>query len=297
MSLFNINREELQKVIAQLEQAMYNHQQWYKALNRSLICRLPSDRHNLSPEAHKECLFGQWYSTYAHPALLEHPGFIVLGEAHKQMHVLASRISIAADSGSPVPTNDYDNFLSILERLQLELSTLKRELEDLLYSRDPLTGAITRVNMLPILREQQAFVKRKILPYCLVMMDLDFFKKVNDLHGHVAGDQVLAASSHFMAEHLRPFDKLFRYGGEEFLFCIQAELPESQELVERLRAGLESMPINIGQNEPIHITGSFGLTALDAAVSVEESIAHADKALYAAKSSGRNCIKIWEPTM
>ncbi len=62
MQIDSLDREELQDIIFQLEQVLYNHQEWYNSIIRSLICRLPSDRHDTSTDAHKECRFGQWYS-------------------------------------------------------------------------------------------------------------------------------------------------------------------------------------------------------------------------------------------
>ena len=163
-----------------------------------------------------------------------------------------------------------------------------------LYTRDALTGAINRVNMLPLLREQQAMVKRNLQSCCIVMADLDFFKKVNDQYGHPVGDQVLAWVSHFMKEHLRPYDKIFRVGGEEFLLCLQdADLQLTFDIIDRLRDTISSSPIPIEKKSPLTITLSFGIAAIDASTSIEKTIEHADKALYKAKNEGRNCTRIW----
>ncbi len=293
MSLYNIAHDEIQKIIRELDQALYNHQQWYKELVRTLICKLSGDKHDMNSEAHKECRFGQWYYDQAHPALRDHPGFIAIGEQHQRMHQAAARLLSASEIG--IPPAEYDSFANVLERMRLEIDALKRELEELLYKRDPLTGAISRIDMLPILREQQELSKRQGISCCLTMMDLDLFKHVNDQYGHATGDQVLAASARYVIEHLRPYDKVFRYGGEEFLIFIQQiELQAAYEVIEKIRQGLADTPIHIGQAEPIHITASFGLTKLDTHSPIEQSIDYADKAMYEAKSSGRNCTKIWD---
>jgi diguanylate cyclase (GGDEF)-like protein len=130
------------------------------------------------------------------------------------------------------------------------------------------------------------------------MMDLDNFKAVNDRYGHPAGDQVLAASVQYLIKHLRPYDKVFRYGGEEFLLCMPyTELMPCHDRVKELNEGLAALEIEIGEKEPVHIFASFGITLLDPDIPVEKSIDRADKALYAAKAAGRNCVRIWDASM
>lgn len=212
MQMNDFSREELQDIIFQLEQALYNHGQWYSSIIRSLVCQLPADSHDVRHDAHKECRFGQWYYEAAPEKLCKHPGFIALGEEHLKMHREASKLLSTIDHGNKIRPYDYDTFANTLQRVQLEILALQRELHELLYSRDALTGAINRVNMLPILREHQAMVKRNLEFCSLAMLDLDHFKKVNDQHGHPAGDEVLAWISRFIMENLRPYDKIFRVG-------------------------------------------------------------------------------------
>lgn len=294
MEFESLNREELQDILFQLEQALYNHYQWYNSVIRSLICRLPSDRHDLSEDAHKECRFGQWYYEGAPQKLSQNRGFIALGEEHLQMHKVATKLLLDISHGSNISPIDYDNFSLCLEKLRLEISALQQELNELLHNRDALTGAISRINMLPILREQQELVRRNVQSSCIVMFDLDHFKQVNDHYGHAAGDCVLADVTRFMIENMRPFDKIFRVGGEEFLLCLQnIDTQKAFEMVERLREGVAAMAININHDKSIHITASFGITSLKADASVEQSIEQSDKALYKAKSAGRNCTRIF----
>jgi len=130
------------------------------------------------------------------------------------------------------------------------------------------------------------------------MIDLDNFKAVNDLHGHAAGDRVLAASVRYLIQHLRPYDKVFRYGGEEFLLCMPyTELSGGSDRIKELSEGLAALDIDIGEKEPVRITASFGLALLDPEIPVGASIDRADKALYAAKAAGRNCVRIWDASM
>ncbi|WP_454783249.1 diguanylate cyclase [Legionella sp. WA2022007384] len=294
MHFESFSREELQDFIFQFEQALYNHHQWYNSIIRSLICRLPPDRHDMGSSAHKECRFGQWYYETAFKRLNQHPGFIALGEVHLQMHKAAATLLIAISKGNPVLPHDYDLFSNNMEKLHLEISTMQRELSELLYNRDPLTGSINRNNMLPMLREQQELVNRQIQLCSIVMVDLDRFKEINDKYGHAAGDSVLASVCRFIMQNMRPYDKIFRVGGDEFLLCYQNTNNElALEITERIRIGISSLKININHNKTVHLTASFGISHLKTGITIEESIENADKALYKAKEEGRNCVRVF----
>lgn len=298
MAFYDITRDEMQAILAQLEQALYNHQQWHASLIRTIVCQLPADRHDLTPASHTECRFGQWYYGNIPEKLRSHDGFIALGTAHRHMHQQAATLLMATKGNSHIIPFDYDNFVNALDRMRLEISALQRELEDSLYNHDSLTGAINRFGILPALREQQELIKRETHQSCIAMMDLDNFKNINDLYGHLAGDQVLVATVHYLIEHLRPYDKVFRYGGEELLiFMPHTTQVDGYKKLERLREELAAMPIDTGDKEAVSITASFGLVMLDPGTPVETSIDHADKAMYAAKAAGKNCVRIWDPAM
>lgn len=296
--MIKIAQGEMQTILLQLDQAIYNHSQWYDSITRTLVCRLPHDRRDEAKDAYRHCRLGQWYYGNAPADLRRHPGFIAIETEHKNMHQLAAKLLQTAASGTAVSSLDYDSFVNALERLRLQIYTLKHELEDTLYNLDPLTGANNRIGMLTKLREQQDLVKRHVQSSCIAMMDIDHFKRVNDTHGHTVGDMVLAASARNVMEHLRPYDKLFRYGGEEFLICMQnTDVTAGYEIVERIRLGIAANHIDYGGNKMLQITMSFGVTLLDPDISVEQSIEHADKAMYAAKIAGRNCSRIWDAAM
>lgn len=297
MPFTEMNHEDLQKIITQLDQALYNHEEWFNSLIRTLICHLPPDQHDIMEEPYKQCRFGQWYYSEKSDGLLKHTGYKAIGEEHQRMHEQAKHLLESVNSGRVVSSPDYDSFSNSLERLRLEITTLIRELENLLYTRDPLTKTINRVNMLTILREQQEMAKREHQRCFLAMMDIDHFKAINDQHGHSVGDSILSAAAHLISESLKPHDKVFRYGGEEFLISLNnIEAREVFESIESLRKKIAETDI-IKEPTPIRITVSFGLAPLDLYSPVEQSIEQADKALLDAKSSGRNCTQFWNQEM
>ncbi|OGN56449.1 MAG: hypothetical protein A3D96_04900 [Chlamydiae bacterium RIFCSPHIGHO2_12_FULL_44_59] len=295
MSFEEIDRETVQKVVERLDQALYNHQIWFNSLLRTLICKLPPDQHDMNPEAYKECRFGQWYYAEKLKDLMEHPGYKAIGEEHVRLHQLTRSLLNTLHTGATITPPDYDNFSNALDRLRLEIATLKRELENLVYNRDTLTGAINRINMLTLLREQQEISKRENQPCFLAMLDIDFFKKINDQYGHPIGDKVLIALVHLILQNFHRNEKLFRYGGEEFLICLNnVESNGAFEWIEALRKQIAETTLFTEPN-PIHITVSFGLAPLNVYAPVEQSIQYCDEALLTAKAAGRNCTKIWEP--
>jgi diguanylate cyclase (GGDEF)-like protein len=296
--MLDMSRRELQATLQQLDQAIYNHEQWLKDLTRTIICGLPYDNRDTAEDAHRHCRFGQWYYGAAPEALREHPSFVAIEAEHRDMHRLGARLLLAATSEAPGSPRDYDLFTNAVDRLHLEMFSLKQELEEILNNRDPLTGAENRISMLPRLRELRELVKRGAQECIIVIADLDHFKAINDTYGHSAGDEVLVAWVSYMKQHLRPYDRVYRYGGEEFLLSLpNTGLEPAKGIVERMRQGLAAINIGAGGAQGIMITASFGVTLLDPIVSIEESINRADTALYAAKEAGRNRAYLWDSTM
>jgi diguanylate cyclase (GGDEF)-like protein len=297
MAILDMAHNDLREILLQLDQSIYNHNQWYESLLRTIICHLSYDSRDVENDAHRKCRFGQWYYKRASHELRNHPGFIAIEIEHERMHRLAASLLMAEAAGETISLLDYENFNNSVNNTRLQLQTLKHELEDLLYNHDPLTRAYSRIGMLTKVRELQDLVKRNVESCCIVMMDLDHFKSINDVHGHLAGDQVLAAVAKHIMAHIRLYDKLFRYGGEEFLISMpHTDSKSGLNVVERLREGIAASSIHY-EGKEIHITASFGLTLLDPDVSVEQTVERADRALYAAKCSGRNCTRIWDTSL
>jgi diguanylate cyclase len=297
MALPNIPIAQLRATLTLLEQANYHHEQWAEKIHGTLVCNLEPDTRDLAPEAHRRCRFGQWYYEVGKDILGEHPGFEAIGIEHERMHQYAARLLQAAIAGEKVHTQIYEHFVTARKRLVLETITLQRELEDALYNIDPLTSTTSRVGMLTKLREQQEFVKRSVHPCVIAMMDLDHFKRVNDKYGHIIGDQVLIAMARCVMANLRPYDKIFRYGGEEFLISLpDTDLEKGRKIVERLREELKSLRHRSNGAE-FMVTASFGLAELTAEVPVEQSIDRADRALYVAKEAGRDRVVGWDASM
>jgi diguanylate cyclase (GGDEF)-like protein len=128
----------------------------------------------------------------------------------------------------------------------------------------------------------------------VVMVDIDHFKAINDAHGHLAGDAVLAAIASRMQQLVRPYDTIGRFGGEEFLLVIpECGREGALHVADRLRAGIADQPIP-HKGEKVAATLSVGVAWVDnfASHTIDDLIAAADQALYRAKDAGRNCVQV-----
>ena len=290
----SFTNQQLQSIVAQLDQAIYSHDQWYKSLLRVLITHLPPEEADLLPDAHLHCRFGQWYGSEQASFIKDNPAFIALGDAHEKMHRSARKLLQRMSEGVPISPIEWDHFENTLDRVRLEFQSLRLDYSTIAKNRDPLTEAQTRGSMLVELREQNALVSRGRQDCALVMFDLDHFKRVNDEFGHAAGDAVLVSTVRSVKEVLREYDKIYRYGGEEFLICMPStNLEEAGHVCERMRAAIAGQRIQHASSiEPLQVTASFGVAALSSRRTVEESIACADAAMYKAKSAGRNRVVV-----
>lgn len=158
-----------------------------------------------------------------------------------------------------------------------------------LASRDPLTGTDNRRAMEHELSLAVESAARSGAEYAVVMLDLDYFKRVNDQHGHEAGDQVLIAFADLVRRNTRKLDRLFRFGGEEFVLLLPgADARALQRVTEQLRVRIATELV--GPGGPV--TCSMGAAVLLAGERWPAWLARADAALFRAKQGGRNRVEI-----
>lgn len=169
---------------------------------------------------------------------------------------------------------------------------------------DALTGLNNRRQFESRLKQEVATAKRQGRPLCAIMMDIDFFKKVNDTYGHFAGDTVLKAVSGLIKSSVREYDIPNRYGGEEFIILLPStKVDEAYAVAERLRRAVEATTVDVPDEKgngiafTLKVTISLGVYQYREGDEADELYQNADKALYVAKESGRNRVVINDGTL
>jgi two-component system, cell cycle response regulator len=207
--------------------------------------------------------------------------------------------------GLDLGANDYivrpvdRNELSARARTQVRRKRLQDRLQDnyqrslALALTDSLTGLYNRRYLLAHLDGLMVRASEGAQGPAMLMLDLDFFKRVNDAHGHAAGDAVLREVAGRIARHVRNFDLVARYGGEEFVVVMpETQLAVAAMVAERLRNVVASKPIALGDGlGEISVTISVGIAVTrEGGDNATHMLQRADKALYEAKGRGRNCV-------
>lgn len=175
----------------------------------------------------------------------------------------------------------------------LKLENANKKLQSLSLE-DPLLGIGNRRSMKVDLKHTDAAFKRYQTPYTLVLLDLDFFKKYNDTYGHIAGDKILKKITKHLQEHIRASDRIYRYGGEEFLLLLPETLVEgASTLLERLVTSVRELNIPHKSSPFGKITVSAGFCSTDVSdekcpIETKAMIKLADEGLYQAKKAGRS---------
>ena len=154
--------------------------------------------------------------------------------------------------------------------------------------RDPLTETGNRIAMNQALQREIDLARRNLQPLSVLMLDIDHFKRINDSHGHITGDEVLKAVAGALKNSLRNIDMVFRYGGEEFMVLLSNTNREAAAMVgERLRMAVLGLQYLV-EGRAIDLTLSIGCATLLAGESVDSLQRRADNALYVSKRKGRN---------
>jgi len=212
---------------------------------------------------------------------------ILLTAKHKQIDINKG-LTAGADEYLTKPFNPIE--------LKARLKTGKRiiDLLEKLHKQaiyDGLTKVFNRREIMRILKEEFHRAQRTNQPLSIIMLDIDHFKKVNDTYGHPAGDEVLFEITSRITKVMRAYDKIGRYGGEEFIIILPHNSQKSvKKVAERIRENISQKSIQTSAG-PLKLYVSLGCTSTENidANSSEMMIKISDEALYNAKNKGRNC--------
>ncbi len=233
--------------------------------------------------------FGMW---------LAHKGRHLLGNT--EMLVSIERLIKQADAHlqqrqkeTAPPPESRLNLLQVIRQLTGQIHRLLAALFDALVElengKDPLTQLLNRRFIPTIMRREISLALHVRKPFIVAMLDIDYFKKINDNYGHNAGDTTLKTVAAVIFDHFRSSDYVFRYGGEEFLvLLVESDMPQARIILEALRAKIAGLSIALSPGQTLSVTASIGLAEFDYHPDYMRLIDRADRALYLAKSHGRN---------
>ncbi|MDF2493824.1 GGDEF domain-containing protein [Sphingomonas sp.] len=215
----------------------------------------------------------------------------LLAETHRIDRLLLPQLE------EPGGSNQRTETLSDLQAAVTRVSSLVMELFQSLTAmesgRDPLTRTLNRRFLPAILGREIEFANANSSGLCIILLDVDHFKQINDRHGHQTGDLALRQVAQVVMDHVRPSDFVFRYGGEEFLIVLnETRAAQAHVIAERIRGALEQTRIDAGGEDALAITASMGVAEHHGHPDQARLIKDADAALYRAKGNGRNRIEI-----
>jgi diguanylate cyclase (GGDEF)-like protein len=275
-----------------LAQVVDDHIVWLSEWNRLAFLDL-WPRAEQAKKLEAPSSFLKWQQDAVEVLPQDQPAIEKLAALFEQLHTLARLVLMKTPDTKQVDRKDYENVVARYQELMQGLRRMERAFATAASGLDFLTGLRSRVGLKEDLMREHSRFTRTGKPFCIAMMDIDHFKKINDAHGHDAGDRVLAAVADHISRGLRPFDDAYRMGGEEFLLCLkEADQANGIAILERLRSGLEKKPITLADGTAIPVTASFGITVSAKHVSPNVMLQRADEALYRAKNEGRNRIMV-----
>ena len=221
--------------------------------------------------------------------------FLILLTAKGEQDNIVKGMEYGADDYVIKPYSPQELKLRIMAGARiLELQSAliaAKEVQERLSRTDPLTGILNRRAIIEHVEKEMSRSSREGTTMSLSMLDIDFFKKVNDTYGHAAGDAVLVECVSRMERTIRKYDLLGRIGGEEFLILLPGTGAEEALIVcEKIRKVIKAGHVNF-KGEEISITVSQGVATWDGVSSVDDFIARIDDALYSAKKNGRDRVE------
>ena len=290
--MYTVTNDELLPIVERIDVAISSHRQWVRGLMRTITCHTMPTKMDLCKDAHLLCVFGEWYYGEQPAELRESQFFRDIENLHQLLHESAAVMLRSEIDGKAISKVHFDSFYYNLDEFVEALENLKKEINTLLYNRDPLTGAYNRHSLNAELFKIKQLISSEVNNACIIIFDLDHFKSINDRYGHRAGDQVLKQTIEVVNRNMQNLDKVFRYGGEEFVISlIQTTLEDAYKVAERMRSGIEAMEILVAETT-IRATASFGIAEISSSPNIFNAIEKADQALYQAKRNGRNQVLI-----
>ena len=281
---------DYENFVSELDAAMQAHLEWSRRILRCAVLRTSPGDDALKENAHTLCRFGNWLSeNYESMKQLDNQSAQTLYDEHKRMHDSVRALCNRIMEGEIGKTTDLVTF----EITQTQLIDLLAYFKTLAVTRCSQMDALTELPLRHSMEHDFNLLKEYSRRYnkvlCVMLIDIDHFKNVNDKYGHEAGDLVLQEFAACLKRTLRESDVAYRFGGEEFLLLIQVlSADDARIAAERILAAIRQLSIKLATGEIIHPTATIGVTLANENGDLETIIKQADTALYQGKDNGRN---------
>ncbi|MFA4886006.1 MAG: GGDEF domain-containing protein, partial [Desulfotomaculaceae bacterium] len=212
---------------------------------------------------------------------------------YKELKIAYEEIKAAYEELAKTTYESFNDYSSLLLSKRREEQARKRA--ELLSNTDYLTGVLNRRAFEKQLDAEINRAGRENLSLGVILTDIDFFKVINDTHGHPVGDEVLKTFADFLSQQCRSYDFVGRFGGEEFILCLPGVGEKQASMIaRRLCSRVRDLQLGATCPSSVKITASFGVAVLkeNESETIDSMIKRADDALYLAKTEGRDCVRL-----
>jgi len=276
--------------VRELDEVALCHMAWTRRVLRCAVLRVTPGDDVLADDAHRRCRLESWLQRH-HERVEQLDAVTVerLRRSHAQMHAAARGICrriLAGEVGNEV---ELDAFERTQAGVVADLALLKTAYLAHSARLDALTGLQLRHGLDDEFNRCRAQAQRHGEILVALLLDLDEFKRVNDLHGHAAGDLALQHVAALLRAHCRAGEPVFRLGGEEFLALLQsADREAAERAAERILQALRDDVLRLPDGRTLVLRASAGLAEVGSREPAAAATSRADEALYAAKAAGRD---------
>lgn len=289
IDIFKYSYEEVKTIAAETKYFISLHLNVYEKAIEKMICQ-----ENIKDDfikSYQTCIFNRYLKKNLEEEK-NNSEIKLLIKYHANFHKLIIKILKKSKNNKKITIIEFQKLShSHVEFVNL-LNSFSHSLEFIKYQYDTLTSAWNREIFMDLLNKEHSKASRNNITFSLVFLDIDHFKKINDIYGHEAGDFVLVKLVALIQKEIRLHDTISRWGGEEFLILLnQSNLKNSYQIINRIKDKIQKK-VFLYKNKKIKITCSFGIREFNTETNIVSMINKADELMYKSKKNGRNKISI-----
>lgn len=278
--MINVTSEELERILKTIEEALALHEKWRDSLQRTLCCQLPPSAADMAEDAHRHCAFGHWFYSKGNAHLRDLPAFKKIGDLHQEMHGGAREVCRRLDVMGKVSVENYDGLIGQIVKFRDELVGMRHKVTYTLQNIDSLTGAYKNSRLIPDIEMEQQRLKEGGKSYSLLLMGIDL-KVINQSRGYKTGDKVLQTTIFSIREALGANDRIYRYGGAEFVICLPGkDVKEAEIIREALMKKIGQALSEVDGENPDSLNIYYGIVELDHEAYLEELLDRSARSTY-----------------